>query len=205
VGYGRYFKEGRGGFVPKDQKVYLELLEQAANKGNPCAMHWLGDTEDEDKAVRHYHAAAELGWKGSMDALAEMWRNGIRGEKNLPRAVGWAANGDDWDVFWMILRHARRAFETEKLDGDFDQLCYSLGWGLYWYQYGTVYWDEVQEKNRAFACRCLYFYCACVELQQKSILTFLLCWNRTVGVKDVGVLIGKKVWEGREDILVKPF
>jgi hypothetical protein len=29
-----------------------------------------------------------------------------------------------------------------------------------------------------------------------------LFWNQTVGVKDVGVMIGKMVWEAREDNLV---
>jgi hypothetical protein len=58
-------------------------------------------------------------------------------------------------------------------------------------------------EENAFPDLCLDYYCFCVELQQKSIFTFLLCWNQTVGVKDVGVLIGKMVWAGREDNLLK--
>jgi hypothetical protein len=43
-------------------------------------------------------------------------------------------------------------------------------------------------------------------MQQKSIFTFLLCWNRsTGGVKGPGQIIGHIVWEEREDTLVKAF
>jgi hypothetical protein len=34
---------------------------------------------------------------------------------------------------------------------------------------------------------------------------FLWFWNRVVGVKDVGVMIGKMVWNGREACLIKQF
>ena len=53
--------------------------------------------------------------------------------------------------------------------------------------------------------RCLDCYCSCAERQQDSICTFLLSWNRTIGVKDVGAMIGKLVWEGREENLLKSF
>jgi hypothetical protein len=87
-----------------------------------------------------------------------------------------------------------------------NQLCYTLGWGLYWYQYGSEEWKGfIRDGKNAFGNRCLDYYCSCVELRQKSICTFLLCWNRSVGVKDVGHMIGKMVWEGREDNLLKGF
>jgi hypothetical protein len=101
-------------------------------------------------------------------------------------------------VFWNLLADAKRALEsraTEDLDCDFNQLCYLLGWGLYWYQYETGRWNN----------QGLDYYCSCVELQQKSIVTFLLCWNRTTGVKPPGQIIAEMVWEGREDNLVKTF
>jgi hypothetical protein len=60
-------------------------------------------------------------------------------------------------------------------------------------------------KIKDFGRHCLDFYCSCVELQQKSILMFLLCWNQTTGVKGPGQMIGKMVWEGRQDNLVKEF
>jgi hypothetical protein len=92
------------------------------------------------------------------------------------------------------------------LDCDFNQLCYTFGWGLYWYQYGSEDWNKQGDENRVFGNRCLDYYCSCVELQHKSIFTFLLCWNRTTGgVKGPGQMIGKIVWEEREDNLVKTF
>jgi hypothetical protein len=108
----------------------------------------------------------------------------------------------------VVLTTARISLEertTEQMTCDFDQLCYSLGWGLYWYLYGSEYWNEQGDENQVFGNRCLDYYCSCVELQQKSIFTFLLCWNRTTGVKGPGQMIAQMVWKGREDNLVAPF
>jgi hypothetical protein len=66
-------------------------------------------------------------------------------------------------------------------------------------------WKRISFESKAFAERCLDYYCSCVELQQKSIVTFLLFWNQTVGIKEVGAMIGTMVWEEREDNMVKLF
>jgi hypothetical protein len=208
VEYGIYFR--RGEFVEEDLKVYVEWLEKAANQNNPEAMHYLGgwfrwEGGNKEKAVSYYRAAAELGWKMSMRYLAIRLRDGEGCAKDLRQAVVWGAKGDS-STFWDVLRDARRALEsraTENLDCDFDQLCFVLGWGLYWYQYGSKYWNEQDDEDQAFGRRCLDFYCSCVELQQKSIFTFLWCWNRTTGVKGPGQMIAQIVWEAREDNLVK--
>jgi hypothetical protein len=43
-------------------------------------------------------------------------------------------------------------------------------------------------------------------MQQNSIFTFLLFWNRSTGaVKGPGQIIGNMVWEQREENLVKSF
>jgi hypothetical protein len=39
--------------------------------------------------------------------------------------------------------------------------------------------------------------------KNQSIFTFLLCWNRNVGVKGPGQMIAKMAWEQREENLVK--
>jgi hypothetical protein len=211
VAYGMYFD--RGMFVEKDQKVYLEWLEKAANQNNPRAMRWLGfwfrdDGGDKQKAVSYFCAGAELGWKESMDSLAPLLKEGVGCEKDLGQAVIWSAIGDSY-IFCDLLEEAKEALErgaTEDLECDFDQLCYSLGWGLYWYRYGSERWNEQDNENRLFGNRCLDFYCSCVELQQKSIFIFLLCWNRTTGgVKGPGQMIAQIVWEGRGNTLVKAF
>jgi TPR repeat protein len=210
VRHGGFF--GRGLFVEKDKKVYVEWLEKALNQNNPLATEWLGDWfEDEggdkQKAVSYYRVASELGWAYSMHYLARMLKRGEGCEKDLRQAVIWGAKGDSF-VFWSQLRDAERALEsgvTEKLDCDFNQLCYSIGWGLYWYQYPSEHWNEQDDEAQSFGNRCLAYYYSCVELQQKSIFTLLCCWNQTTGVKGPGQMIGKMVWEGREDNLVEVF
>jgi hypothetical protein len=145
-----------------------------------------------------------MGW------LAEMLRRGEGCAKNWRQAALWAAKAAaaprTCDLILEDARLALKRGKTKSLDCDFNQLCYSLGWGLYWYHYGsTKEWTDCSEEDKAFGTRCLNFYCCCVELQQKSIYTFLLFWNRTVGVKDVGVMMGKLVWEGREENLLQGF
>jgi hypothetical protein len=84
-----------------------------------------------------------------------------------------------------------------------DELCYALGWGLYWYMFDPD--DPDFDDDYAMADSYVDYYCSCIELQQKSIWTFLWCWNQTVGVKDIGCMIAKMVWDGRADNLVKKF
>jgi hypothetical protein len=204
VEYGDYFASGCD-FVEKDEKVYVEWLQKAAKQNNPRAMDWLGswfrDEElgnNKEKAVSYCCAGAELGWTGSMESLAELLNNAEGCEKDLRQAVIWSAKGRGSFVFWDVLADTRRALEsgaTEELDCDFNQLCYLLGWGSYWYHHETWIWSRRSEELQTFGGDCLEFYCATMELQRESIFTFLLFWNRTVGVKDVGVLIGKMVWE----------
>jgi TPR repeat protein len=213
VTYGAYFRRGYCGFVEKDPKVQMEWLEKALNQNNPEAMHLLGcllrkEGDDKQQAVLYCRAGAELGWKNSMGILADMSRDGEGCVKDLRQAVIWGAKRGD-DVFWDVLEDAKQALESgsmEKLDCDFNQLCYSLGWGLYWYMYDSKSWKVQGDENKAFGNRCLDFYCSCVELQQKSIFTFLLFWNRTTGgVKGPGQMIAQMVWAGREDNLLQKF
>jgi hypothetical protein len=210
VTYARYFRYG-GGFAEKDEKVYVEWLEKAANHNNPLAMKLLGDCFRfhggfKEKAVAYYRRGAELGWKPSMKRLAEMLRGGVGYEKDLRQAVIWSAKGNAADLFWEVLEDIRLAFENgtiEYLDCDFDQLCYLLGSGLFWHQYEReALRPDVQN---VFGNRCLDYYCSCIELQQKSIFAFLLCWNQSIGIKGPGQMIAQMVWEHREDNLVGTF
>jgi TPR repeat protein len=211
VAYGEYFK--LGAFVDKDEKVNVEWLEKAASQDNPGAMDLLGnwfrwDGGDKEKAVSYYRRGADLGWKPSMTRLAEMLRGGVGYERDLRQAVIWSAKSDSM-LFWQLLGEARRALESRTaadLGCDFNQLSYALGWGLFWYQHGSRNWSRKSDERKAFSNRCLDYYCSCVELQQKSIFTFLLFWNRTTGgVKGPGQMIAQMVWDGREEILVTTF
>jgi hypothetical protein len=107
-------------------------------------------------------------------------------------------------VFCGVLGETGRVYGKKELESDSNRLLYDLGWGLYWYEYGSEYCTIQNDTNKVFANRCIDYYCSCVELQQKSIFTFLWFWNQTLGgVKDVGVMMAKMVWEGREENLVK--
>ena len=207
VEYGLYFK--RGEFVEQDEKLYMEWLEKAANQNNPMAMNWLGhwfrrEGGDKEKAVSYFRASADLGWKESIYSLEGMLKDGS--EKELRQALIWLAKVES-HIFSEVLRDVMLAFESGSIAEDFfHQRCYLLGWGLYWYKYGAKNWKFNPVEEKAFAKYCLNFYCSCVELQQKSILTFLLCWKQTTGgMKDVSVMIGKMVWEGRADALLLKF
>jgi hypothetical protein len=183
-----------------DDKVYLEWLEKAAKLNNPQAMDWLGQLfRGTDKAFSFFCSAANLGWKNSMGLVAEMLISGEAGGAERRRAAAvWAAQGDSgW--FWILLKDARKMVASGTLP---NRLCYSLGWGLYWYG-GD--WDRQSNSNiyTDFYARCLDYYCSCVEMQQKSIFTFLLLWKRATGVKGPGQMIARMIWDGREECLLK--
>jgi hypothetical protein len=159
----------------------------------------------EEKAKGYFLKGAELGWTSCMDDLAKMLNNGEGREKDLRQAAIWGAKGNS-RVFWSVLSSLKLSDgKGTGLDSDFSQVCYSLGWGLFWHQYGRWGWNNQSDEQKMFANRCLDYYCSCVELQQKSIFTFLLCWKESVGVKDVGLMVAKRVWEGREEKLLKSF
>jgi TPR repeat protein len=210
--YAWYLK--RGHYVGEDKKAYLELMEKAAKQNNPVAMSRLGDwcsrngAAEKTTAFLHHVRAAQMGWKDSLDSLAEMLKHRKGCGKESRQAVKWSAEGNAIE-FWEQLGDARVAFKqglTEDLDGNFNQMCFILGWGLYWYVCYNGEWDHRTIDETTFGLCCLNYYCSCVELQQKSIFTFLLYWNqRSGGVKGPGQMIGKIVWEGREDNLVKGF
>jgi hypothetical protein len=210
VQYAWYFKDGL--FVEEDEKVYVEWLKKAANQNNPLAMDLLGDVfkaaREMEKALLHYRGAVELGWTTSMHSLAEMLTNGEGCAVDSRRAVMWSARCTNRPIFWHFFENVFSLFvegTTDELEGDFGQLCYSLGWGMYWYVYGTKGWVQKNRMMQTFGNRFVNMYCSCVELQQKSIFTFLWFWNRTTGIKGPGVMIAQMVWEERENNLVKAF
>jgi hypothetical protein len=195
-------------FVAQDRKAYVEWLEKAARQDNPLAFHWLGDWfgkrlegNDKEKEFRYVRRAAELGMKSAMIQLAMLFSKGDGCVKDLRLAAIWSAKGKDADVsdvYQKLLLLAKDDFEEGCLGPGLDQFCCSLGWGLYWHLYGSEDWDDdLSDPEKAFANSCLDYYCATMDLHQKSILTFLLCWKHTVGVNDVGVMIGKMIWKER--------
>jgi hypothetical protein len=202
-----YYQTGAGaGLVEKNEKLFVKWLEKAVQVKDCAAIamdrmgHYLREQGDEEKALSYYQMAASLGWKVSMRWICFLLQRGPKKDWGL--AAYWGAKGSGGS-FCELLIWAKEAFEkreTEALDKEFDKLCYSLGWGLYWYLYETegfdrLVWPGSKKRVIAFCKICMEFYLSMVELQRKSIFTFLWFWNSSVGVKDVGVIIGKMVWE----------
>jgi hypothetical protein len=218
VRFSMYLNDGGGGkmYVVQDEKVYVEWLEKAAQQNNPKGMYllgnWFGQTgRDRVRAISCYHSAAALGSKRSMEALAGMLMRTEEGYKrDIKQAAKWGAKAEDdsGEMFWFILKDTERAWKsgmTQCSGVDFDLLCYALGWGLYWHVYGSAKHMYCSDREKAFAGRCLDFYCKAVEAQRESIFMFLLCWKASFGVKEVEKMVAQMVWEGREDRLVRSF
>jgi TPR repeat protein len=213
VEYGRYFEQGQ--FVERDKQVWVEWLQKAVSQNNPSAMdelgEWFREKGEDEVALSWYCKAAELGWKKSMLPLAQMFRTGegCAGE-DLRQALAWYARGGAVDDFLEVLDDVRVTIIEDFDNGydcDFDQLCYSLGWGLYWHVHGTIEWDDLEEENEDFGNRCFDYYCNCVTLQQESIFVFLCFWNRTFkGFKEIGTkIVEDHVWNGRHNWPVERF
>jgi TPR repeat protein len=211
VGYGWLLCSGEERFGELDEEAYLQWLKKAANQNNVEALDWLGnwylDAERTGEARTYYERAAAVGWKDAIRSLARILRTGDGCEANGAAAVFLCARGNlRW--FWHILQDTNELLENKsKADfpADYHRICYALGWGMYWYMDGSDELKKQSTKYVGFASRCMNYYCSCIEMQQKSIFTFLLCWKQNVGVKDIGRIIAQMVWEGRETKLVKSF
>jgi hypothetical protein len=200
--YAAYFKSGV--IVKQDRAAYLSWLEKAAEQDNPEALYRLGEwfayQKDNKEATLQFEASAKLGWAAAMKKLAQRCSIGADCAVDRKQAVIWAAKGkskmlDAW------LEDARRDFEwgrTDDFDYNFNELCFALGWGLHVHPSKRKLPDLVTE----FGARCIRYYLACIEAQRIAVMTFMLCWTRTLGVKDVGQIIGRMVWEDREQCCV---
>merc|ERR1711991_11235 len=142
---------------------------------------------------------------GAKRQLSEIFYNGQGVEKDLVQAVYWGSEA--WrGPFWEALEDAAKVWNGKAIDSlgcDFNRLTWEIGKGLY--QYETINWQMQVEKVQELGVKCLHYYCETIDLQQGAIVLFLLFWNKTTGVKEPGQLIGKIVWEGRYDCLVKKF
>ena len=176
-------------FVERDDKIYVEWLEKSANQNNPEALYDLGNffykKVENEKALRYYCDAANLGHKESMYCLGRHEQR----TNNLRQAVIWYARARA-GAFFGVLDPIGHKLEMGQIP-DTDQLYYSLGWGLYWYMHGTTDWESKYAYEKVFGERCLNYYCENFELQQDSIFTFLLYWNKFTGVKGPGTIIAK--------------
>jgi hypothetical protein len=193
-----------GGYETK-----MVWLNKAAEQNNPWAIYHLGDRYqnfegrypdhldvDEEMAMAYYRRAADLGFFPAMQKLSDFYS-----EVDMKEAIKWA--GKQYCVFSRYAnfekfsRQIKLFFQGgKKVKGySLDQLCYSLG--------RAQYWDAF--KHNRFALRCCDYYCACVDVQQKSIFTFLIFWNQRAHIKELGRMIAEMVWKEREDLVLLRF
>lgn len=102
-------------------------------------------------------------------------------------------------MFWRILREVKRIVKTNQTRQfyDINRLVIELGKGIR----NRIF--DVDYKK--FGKLCKNYYLSSMTLQQESIFIFLHFWNKTFGIKDVGKMIGKLVWNGRYECLIKDF
>lgn len=129
---------------------------------------------------------------GSEAKLCEMYFFGAGCKKDWAKAVYWSAHAYD-NIFWRILCMTNEIVLPETVVDDTNILMMELGRGLYWHMYpGNAtcdFYDELVE-----------YYLTIMHIQQQSIFYFVLFWQRTTGVKDIGLVIAKLAWEGRYDL-----
>jgi hypothetical protein len=197
---------GNRDMTPLDEELHLYWLTKAVELENPSALVAMGELlqsqEREEEALTYFRASVERGWNRAIQYLFVLFWRG----SNPREGALWAARQAPY--FIGVVKNVQDSRKLVNLnpDIDFNELCYSIGWGMYWYQYGDDFWDMQMDSRKAFGDQCLDYYCENANLQQESIFTFLMWWNRTTGgVKGPGQMIAHMVWEGRRDCLITPF
>jgi hypothetical protein len=123
----------------------------------------------------------------------------------LKRQLCWAAKAQAHGFLVLVSVVMDTVKKMARPDPRVSELCYTVGWGLYWHMDGNAEWMNVVEELEVFGHQCLRYYCSAVEVQQKSIFTFLMAWNQLTKVKEIGVMIAKIVWVGRDESLINQF
>jgi hypothetical protein len=191
------------------EDLLLEYLEKSGAQNNPEALDWLsrvyGWRGDQSNEFLYAKKASICGNVFSMTSLATFYCQGRVCPRDLRRALQWSArcHNPGGIAFWSLVASVRKKSDFQA--GEFDQFAFGVGWGMYWICAGESPPQQWKGTVGSFAELCLDYYCSCIEMQQKSIFTFLFFWNRMVQVKDVGTMIAKMVWEEREESLVKSF
>lgn len=191
-------------FYVQDSDQRTELLEKACLQNNPIALFFAGMEHEcllnMDKAYICYKRAAELGCDIACQKMAEL----CRCNKEIVQAIRWASQS--WSQFDVVFGYGIfwTLYEQSSNDNANDCEIMEVGKALYWNAHGVK--DE-QPKHLCdvFYNPCIDYYCSCMDLQQESLLVFLLCWNNLTGVKDMGRCIAKIVWEQRYECLITKF
>jgi TPR repeat protein len=206
VCYADYFTNyGADGFVVKSEKVYVEWLEKAANQNSTRAMAALAYFHEKNGNLKvmweFLMAAAELGNLQSMARIGSGYERGVGKPADLCEAMRWYFKGNKETRAYRIVREILEG-KMEICGGNVDRFCYCLGAGLFWHGHGMPMYNRQPLETTAVLEQALEYYCLNVDLQQESLLTFLMFWNRRSNVKQVGSIIAKMVWNEREDKLI---
>jgi TPR repeat protein len=199
--YGQHFGGRSQSIEEPNPIVRREWLEKAANQNNPWAMEWLGleyrDEDDKQKARSYYRAAAEVGWKMAMNSLGKSFLTGWGCVQDLRQAMIWGAKAMSDTYFSVRNMVKKHLLDEERLEVPvFNEYCFWLGWGLYWYLD-----DDISGWLDSNLLDC---YIACDTEQKKALTTFLVFWNQTTGVKGPGQMIGQMVWKAKgRNLLVR--
>jgi hypothetical protein len=106
--------------------------------------------------------------------------------------------------FPYVLRKVR--FNSTLSDAEISWKMYVCGRTLYFYAHKPEDLNKWNKKSNReinkFELQCLDLFISNAEMQQQSLLLFLLFWKQNWGVKDVGRLIAQRVWNDRTKNLI---
>lgn len=234
------FRENNFPLDEKNHRLYGNLLSETVSKwpNNPHGLLLLSfwhlnsysryanrDSDDDSDdhncdpnlilARKYCLTAAQLGWKNAIGTLSEFFYYGDGGKQNLIEAIRWSANGQT-GKFCNMLKKVYKFFdglfdddEEFEIWVDGNTLAWELGRGLFWYMQGLIE-KGLDQDEIDFGTSCLKYYCDSIDLQQKSIYTFLWCWNKVfnedfLDSKKLGRFIAQMVWDGRQENFIQDY
>jgi hypothetical protein len=180
------------------EKCFL-LRKSAADAGNCYASFKLAESLHlQDKDVAYMLEAATGGWQ---EAMVQLSYHYYRTEK-FTQSMFWAGQAGTkyfWSSFTDVERELQMA-RRENIFQDMDVLIFETGKHLYWKFYDLSFEYPLDDpQTRGLATQCLNFYCYHVESWQRSIWLFIWFFKKK-HLKDVAVMIGKRVWKERHFI-----
>jgi len=184
---------------------HMNVIKNAAEENNPEAClvyaHYLGYKRSKG-ALEYAIKSYDLGNKYSTRLITTMLA--VKENDYLSKAIFYTSKYEN-TVFPTMLRHIFN--KKIYIVSNCTSLPLQVGRTMYWqfYQSKQIHYSATKEIIE-FAEKCMDYYCEMMDLQQQSIFSFLLSWNCvTGGMKDVGKLIAKMVWDFRYENAIKKF
>jgi len=190
--------------VLKKEKEYVDIIERLATQNHPRAQYLLGmiykANGQHEKAIFYLETSVNAGWNTGALYLSDIFYKNEYGFRNLVKFAKFCSA----NYLARILDSLKyEAYEESGCDPNI--LALEIGKKQYWWFYGHFPFREHVDKEAVTAKKYLKYYCYMMELQQQSIFQFLYYWNEMGGIKDIGKMIAKKVWESRYTNPIKSF